>query len=405
MVCIVALAGLAIDVGNLEHVKAQMQAAADASATGGADALLEDAHPSITKASDTAAQYGMASGGRNPVAGVVQESVVQHIQVGCDQTYGPCSYPDEPNIVNVDDTADAPLFFLGIFGIDTAKVHVEAEACAPCSVEGNDIVLVLDHTGSMAALANATNWHTKIQNLKDGVLQGLLPSLNPDVDRVGLVFFPPVTAAHGVCNEVDNNQANSQALNPYLDPTRQFLVQPLTNGFLTSNGDLVPDSPVVTAVNCLVPGGHTDYADPLMIAEQELQSDSRPDVHKAIVLISDGAADYIQDPDCEAGIEGLPKCELPCEDGISAASSIKSSGIEIWAIALGAFGNDLQCKTSFNYVTSSQLEPTGMDGYHAMTQIASPNSYLGDPDPAQLAGILHTVAGSIGSPSGSRLVK
>ena len=42
MVGIIAMAGFAIDVGNLERVRAQMQSAADAAATAGASSLIEN---------------------------------------------------------------------------------------------------------------------------------------------------------------------------------------------------------------------------------------------------------------------------------------------------------------------------------------------------------------------------
>ena len=65
MVVIIAIAGLVIDLGNVERVRAQMQNAADAAATAGASTLL-DFQSNVAVAEDTARRYGMAADGRQP---------------------------------------------------------------------------------------------------------------------------------------------------------------------------------------------------------------------------------------------------------------------------------------------------------------------------------------------------
>ena len=130
MVVIIAIAGLVIDLGNVERVRAQMQIAADAAATSGASTLL-DFQSNVTVAENTARRFGMAADGINQVTGVDTSTVSQSVSVECDNEYSGCG-STTPNTVAVHETAAVPTYFLSIFGIDSIDVSTEAEACAPC---------------------------------------------------------------------------------------------------------------------------------------------------------------------------------------------------------------------------------------------------------------------------------
>lgn len=399
MVVIIAIAGLAIDLGNVERVRAEMQNAADAAATSGASTLL-DFQSNVPVAEDTARRYGMAADGVNQITGVDTSTVSQTVSVECNVEYSGCGSAT-PNTVAVHETASVPTYFLSIFGITSIDVSTEAEACAPCQSSPHDIMLVLDHTGSMAAAGKYSSNTSvrKIDNLKAAVLQGFLTTLDPTYDHVGLVVFPPDTASAPACtpkNNVDNYR-------DYLDPTANYLEARLSNGYVDSNGTPNPSSQLIQDIGCLMPYSRTDYADPLEVAQSELDADGRPGVPKIILLISDGAANQLDDPVCPVTTTPIWSCMHPCQVGINVANTIKNAGTEIYAIVYSDLEWDNECSPVDGY--HAGWPDDTMDGYTAMQQIASPGDYLEDPDPMNLKHILHQVSGELTGATTSRLVK
>jgi Putative Flp pilus-assembly TadE/G-like/von Willebrand factor type A domain len=400
MVVITGLAGLAIDVGNMERAKAAMQNAADAAALGGASTLLHSVPTDSQLAVDTADSYGMALGGKNPVDGIDPSSVSQTASAACDLNYSSCGPSTGPNTVTVHDTASVPTYFLSLFGIDSVSVSVNAEACAPCSNSPHDIMLVLDRTGSMLYPGkNNSSGESKIQLLKDSLLLGLLPTLDPDLDRVGIAVFPPNTASSGACDVKDN------FADYYIDPTRTYLEMPPTGGFDNSDGTPNQSSTIVQLINCLTPAGATDYADPLNVAWSALGAWARPGIPKVIILISDGAANQIDDPNCRISDVDRWACGHPCQVGIQQANAIKNQGVTIYAIAYGTLGDDEYCNISRDAVWAQVDAASTMDGYDAMQQIASPGDYFADPDPSALRNILHEATEQMLGAQSTRLVK
>ena len=201
-------------------------------------------------------------------------------------------------------------------------------------------MLVLDRTGSMAAAGKgSSNGIRKIDNLKSALLQGFLPSLNGQDDRVGMVVFPPDTAGSPACSAKDNDDNYGD----YYDPTRNYLEVGLTGGYLNPDGTLNPSSPVIEDIDCMMPFSRTDYADSLLAAEREFDAHARPGVAKVIVMISDGAANQIDDPKCTTSTAEQWACGHPCEAGINNANTLKKSGTEIYAIVYSDLEGDEYC--------------------------------------------------------------
>ena len=352
MMAIIGLAGMVIDLGNLERCRAQMQVAADAAATAGANQLIQSSPADAHAGEDTAREYGMSSAGKNTVAGIDTQTVSEQITTACDTTYSACSTDTGPNTVTVHEEADVPTFFLGMFGFRSFRVGVDAEACGPCgTATEHDIMLVLDRTGSMQATAEASNHQTKIMNLKSALVNGLLPTLSSR-DRVGMTVFPPDTASSALCDYKDPNSTDS-IRGFYLDPTADYLALPMSDGFLDGTGGLNQNSDLIRDINCLGPFGTTDYLDPLRSPPTELLDQGRPGADKVIIMISDGAANQVADPACLGHYPQLPpiyECANPCKAGIDAANSAKDDGIQIYAIAYGGFADDAAlCTYSAGY--------------------------------------------------------
>ena len=191
----------------------------------------------------------------------------------------PCN---NANTVTVTQSATVPTYFLRVLGFNTIDVSATAKACSPCNSVPLDIQLVVDRTGSMSANGGSTNGQNKWQNLQDGLLNGFLPGLDSGLDYVGLTTLPP--DIHGT-NDVCRRPPSSN----YDSTTPTYTVVPLSNSYMDSSGNLIASSPLVSDINCMRPGGATDYADAMEAAYNELQAHGRG-VQKIIVLLSDGAA-------------------------------------------------------------------------------------------------------------------
>ena len=386
MVVLLLFCGLVIDIGNAYRVQNALQASADASATAGAGQLTLTFPPVPGNALAEARTYGSEPSGKNPITGVPSSSVTENVAASCvTQTQFKCSYA---NTINVDETAHVPTYFLGLVGIHTIGITVHSTACSPCGGVPLDIMLVVDRTGSMAEMGGSTDGQNKMENLKQGLLQGFLTTLDPTLDNVGMTLLPPdVAGTTDVCRAAQNS--NYQVANP------TYTVVPLSNNYMDMQGNLITGSPLVSDVNCLQPGGTTDYSNALEAAYAELQKDGRPNVQPVIVLLSDGAANTGQN--CSKGTSD-PHCTQPCHTAVNDATSYKSHGVLVYTILYGDQSGGPNC-LAWNNANESPL----MTPQTAMQDIASPGNYYPDPNPANLLNIFQQISADLSAGS-SRLV-
>jgi hypothetical protein len=190
-------------------------------------------------------------------------------------------------------------------------------------------------------------------------------------------------------------------------PGAAYTVVPLSNSYASSTGNLNNSSPLVSTVNCVQPGGNTAYAEALDAAYQELQDDGRPDAQKAIVILSDGAANV--------GPSFLPATSPyltnPCGQGATSAGVAKAAGVLIYSIAYTADGDDCYASpgatVNGNPVPgfSQWKEDPDPGAEQAIENIATDPSYFYDvPNPTSLTGIFQRIAADIAGGS-SRIVQ
>jgi hypothetical protein len=271
-----------------------------------------------------------------------------------------------------------PTFFLRLVGYSTISITTHASACSPCNEIPLDIQLVIDRTGSMSS-------SNKMTNLKSGLLQGFLPGLDPSVDNVGLTLLPPdVSGTSDVCQAASSSNYDST------HPT--YTVVPLSNTYMDSSGNLVASSPLVSDINCLKPGGGTDYSNAIEAGYAELQADGRAGVQKVIVLLSDGAANTGQNCPTQRSNGTWPPssdahCNQPCNTAVNDAASYKSAGVLVYSILYGDQSGGPACQTYTGANESPFTEP-----WTAMQEIASPNDYYPDPDPTNLQSIFQQIS-------------
>jgi hypothetical protein len=184
-------------------------------------------------------------------------------------------------------------------------------------------------------------------------------------------------------------------------------VVPLSNSYATTTGNLVGSSPLISTVNCVQAGGNTAYAEALDAAYQELQADGRPDAQKAIIILSDGAANV--GPSFLPGTS--PYLTNPCGQGATSAGVAKAAGVLVYSIAYTANGDD--CYASPGAVVNGtpvagfqkQLESPDPGAAKAIENIATDPSYFYDvPNPTSLTGIFQRIASDLAGGS-ARIVE
>ncbi len=398
MFTLLIFAGLVIDLGNAYRVQRALQASADAAAAGGAGELTLNYPANVGNATAAAVRYGSQSGGENPIPGVPGSDVTENVNVDCEAQAGYNCTLGQPNTVTVNETAKVPTYLLKLLGFDTITLKAHAQACSPCGGLPLDVMIVLDRTGSMRA-------SSKLPQAKAGIM-AFLSTMDPTVDNVGLAVLPPAPSAGAACNSVDSYFSGNPG-GTYSLAGAAYTVVPLSNSYATTTGNLVGSSPLISTVNCVQAGGNTAYAEALDAAYKELQTDGRPDAQKAIIILSDGAANV--GPSFLPGTS--PYLTNPCGQGATSAGVAKAAGVLVYSIAYTANGDD--CYASPGAIVNgnpvpgfqSQLENPDPGAEQAIENIATDPSYFYDvPSPTSLTGIFQRIASDLAGGS-SRIVE
>ncbi len=400
MLSILVFAGLVIDLGNAYRVQRALQASADAAAAGGAGQLTMTYPPNAATAQATAQRYGSEPGGVNPITGVPAGNVSEQVSVDCEQQDGFDCTNGYANTVTVDETAQAPTYLLKLLGFSTITLKAHAQACSPCGGVPLDVMIVLDRTGSMGD-------NNKLPQAKDGIME-FLSTMDPSMDNVGLAVLPPAVSTASACNNV-SAAFRSDPTGTYSLPNAAYTVVPLSNDYATSIGNLNQSSPLVSTVNCVQAGGNTAYAEAIDAAYAELQKDGRPDAQKAIVILSDGAAN--------TGPSYLPSTSPyltnPCGQGVTSAGIAKANKVLVYSIAYTAQGDDCYAAPGAlvngqiqGFRTQKELPSLGVNpALTALSDMATDSTNFYDlPNPTSLVGIFDRIASDLAGGS-ARIVQ
>ncbi len=367
---LLGMCALVIDLGYLYWNQRSLQASADAAALAGA-MQLPDPASSVT----VAKQFGTGSGAKNSDSRL--SNVSETISTKCLTSVPGC---DPVNAVVVDETATVNTFFMQLFGLNLAHIHVRATACSPCGVKPLDIMLVLDRTGSMCQDSNGNNDPacTDLNNARNG-MKTFLGYLDPTVDWVGLAVLPPATSIGAKCS--------TPATANYNSTTAPYLLVPLSKDYKLSSGTLNSSSNLVSTINCVKGGGGTSYANAIESAQAELDAHGRPNVQDVIVFLSDGAANL--GPTYYS--TSSPYRTQPCHQGVTSAGYSKAKGAIVYSIGY-ALADDTGGCTSYTGVAE---KPT-ITVTQALQAIAtSPANFYNQPTPGQLNTIYTSIAEDI----------
>jgi hypothetical protein len=404
MFTILIFAGLVIDLGNAYRVQHALQASADAAAAAGAGQLTMTYPPNPGAATATALRYGSEPGGTNPIPGVPGGNVNESVNVDCETQVGYSCTNGYSNTVTVDETATVPTYLLKLLGFSTITLKAHAQACSPCGGVPLDVMIVLDRTGSMGQ-------YNKLPQAKAGIMS-FLSTMDPSMDNVGLAVLPPAPSAGAACTNV-SSYFRSDPSGTYSLTNPAYTVVPLSSAYASSVGNLNMSSPLISTVNCVQAGGNTAYAEAVDAAYAELQKDGRPTAQKAIVILSDGAAN--------TGPSQLPSTSpyrtTPCGQGVTSAGIAKANKVLVYSIAYTAQGDSCWASvgSSVGGTTVTQFQNTPEPGLYgsiqnpanvALQNMASPGSqyFYNVPNPTTLTGIFQRIASDLAAGS-ARIVQ
>jgi hypothetical protein len=350
IVALVALLVMVIDAGFLMVERRNAQNTLDAAALAAAQELPDDPVEAEVVARDYAQRNGV-----DPDELVITFDCTSNFVQMCNP--GANMY----DTINIDLSAKAPVFFGPVLALvgggescwtDGCETSVHAAACrGSCGSGGSllDVVVTIDHTASMTA--------TDLQNAKDGALT-LLRAMDYQTHNVGLGVTPPVSTSDN-CDSIDG----------WTD-SRTWLPVPMNTQYQTTPNVLNTGSKLVSTVSCLdrpsngeLQGSHTDLAEPMKAARNELETNGRANVDKAIVFFTDGAANVYG----EAGLGVAAGALGPCDYANKMATATKAAGIEVYTIAYGADDRctkDLPASPWYNKTAVELLNAMATDDAH-----------------------------------------
>ena len=347
LVLLLGFSAIVVDVGFFLHRRERVQHIADAAALAGAQELPND----MILAEDIAREWAARNG--------LDGSSID-VSFECRATNPLHCEPSGADTIMVEGEMRSPLTLMPVLrllggasdncwlneGCDVAGTAAACRGECTTAVTPADIALILDRTGSMtndcrdskdndgdgridSSDPNCGNGGltedggpTDLEQAQAGA-RAMLEVLNPELQSVGLGVLPPSISQsfwqNRVCR-VDTNEPWS--------PNDDWLVVNLSDDYKRPDGSLNSSSRLLRVLGCLQSEGWTNIGYPVRAARQHLEDPgyARDDAQKAIVLLSDGAANR-------------PRNGNPCALAAQEADIAKAEGIEVYTIGYGTDDN------------------------------------------------------------------
>jgi Flp pilus assembly protein TadG len=399
------MAALVVDFGYIYLDNNELNASTQAAALAGAWAMSQ---PGATVASTTAAvtAYTGGTGDNNSDSNLKSAGLMTGSpQFKCLNTltsvFGlQCYGPSNSNAITVSQQAKVPLFFLRMFGGNSATLTATATASMKgATVEPYNVAVIVDTTDSMTNTDSDSNCsNSRINCALAGVrtmLLGLAPcppnqancgtvtggTVANSIDRVSLFTFPPVTTAT-VANDYNcsgNSISTAYYVYPALPASSTYQVIGFSSDYRTtgSGGSLSTSSSLVDAVGgksgCgglqAKGGSGTYYAQVIRTAQSALvaQQTANPNSQNVLVILSDGEASSKQSQMTGSNASGLyMSYNQECHQAITAAALAAAAGTRVYTVAYGATAAASACSTDGNTISPCQT----------MQQMASSPAYF-----------------------------
>jgi Flp pilus assembly protein TadG len=354
-----AFSAIVVDLGYLFYAQRTIQASTDAAALAGAQNLNVGTGGTAIA---MAIAYSGVSGSYNANPNLTVTMASGYPKVKCFTSTGvSCGGSDSANGIVVVEQATVPLYFARVLGINSWQITATAAASAKGSVPiPLDVMIIVDTTGSMNDTDSSCAGNSRIACALDGIqtllgANGALSPLMPcsgtcgtvtngnvahPIDEVGVMVFPGLTNASQA--QYDYNCSGTQPSIASYAASPVYQVIPLSSDFRTSGTatTLSTGSHLVIAAGAggtgctqgiqAIGGYGTYYADAITAAQTALASNGRPNVQKAIILLSDG--------DASASDSNMPvaKEDNQCHEAITAAQTATAAGTWVFSIAYGS---------------------------------------------------------------------
>jgi len=369
------MAGLTVDVGHMLYCHSQLQATTDAAALAGAQALP------YTTATTIATNYSAVAGGMNAMASLPNVTMASgYPLLKCLNTLKTmgmaCVSPGNANAIQVVQTMNVPMNFMGLFGHSTMPIStISTASMRGSSATPYNVILIVDTTASMNDQDSDSQCNTtRIACALAGV-QVLLNSLSPcgaqlsscgtvtsgnvasAIDKVSIYTFPGVTAA--TAPDDYNCSGKQPTISAYTYPTLPtYQIVPFSSDFRASDtaATLSQTSNIVAAVggktNCspmaAVGGAGTYYAGVVYAAQAQLVLSSVAGTQNVMIVLSDGDASSTNMT--STNTKGTyPSSVDQCQQAIAAAAAATTAGTRVYTVAYGA--ESAGCSTDGGAVT------------------------------------------------------
>jgi Flp pilus assembly protein TadG len=387
LVLLLAATALVVDMGSLYHSYQNLQAATQAAALAGAQALPG------TNATAVATNYSAVSGGLNTHPNLLNVTMVSGYPLTkCLTSTGvPCSAPANANAIVVKQQATVQTYFAKLFGVRSLTITATATASAPGPGGTNgpfNVMMVLDTTGSMNSGDFNCNGLSRIDCALGG-LRTLLGTLAPcaanlascgtatngnvlnPVDEVGLIVFPGLSSSAYAAYDYDcSNYVPHDFISKYTYPTLPtYQIVPFSSDYRTSDtaGSLNTASNLVKAARggafgCqqgihVVGGVDTFYAGAIGAAQAALVNVqatrlATSSVHSTnvLILLSDGDANANKND-----VSGYATTQ-ECHQAITEAQKAAQAGTWVYAIAYGAGSSGCSTDTNPRITTCATMQ-------------------------------------------------
>ena len=343
---ILGAAALVLDQGMLRKANYDLYNALDAGALAGVSMLKEDPveaervareyvqrnYPGDLPDSDIDVGFRCIIGAENGIARTSDVPLVCDPGPGAvwtvdgDTAYATCT-PGLDHVCNtlvVSGPATVDYTFARALGVNKGSTGARtAAACKGACGEPPeipvDLVMILDRTGSMSGVDtdNARRAANSVRKEYD-----------PRMQWIGLSLLHRSQTVDGCLTKANN--ADGWSIEPS-SGLREWVPIGLTGEGAIFGQDYTSDSSVMAkAIGCFnnSSGQGTDIADPVRMATHELETYSRPNAVKAILLLSDGKPNSSADPQVKLW-------KNYCADAYAAAEAAKAKGIEIYTVGFG----------------------------------------------------------------------
>ncbi|MAE67536.1 MAG: hypothetical protein CMJ18_25030 [Phycisphaeraceae bacterium] len=205
MTVMLGMTVLAVDIGHLLTVDAELQATADAAALAGASGLLRGPDESRARARS----FGALNSANGLPAVIENADIVLGFWDGQTRRFTPAVSVDEelradalrvmPRLEGQRGNA-VSLFFAGLFGLDQAELVTSATAF----YQPRDIVVVLDYSSSMNDDSELKHIDQLGQDAVEANLEQIWNELQANgMPEFGLMQFVPVSIGGGVSSVID----------------------------------------------------------------------------------------------------------------------------------------------------------------------------------------------------------